>query len=218
MSKKKYPNASRNNYKNKRPSYWGLWLLTIFLFLAFTFLLVFLGKHKSHDETNTKSEESQTISQTKKVNESEKETNNKEQKSNPAQKPVQQKFDFYDLLTNTEKSADNEKSDTTTKSGTEQKTGSATKTSDASSAKATTKPDAKTSYILEIVKTKDYEAVDHIKAELALLGFEANVTTVKKNKGTAYLVTVGPYEDKTTALNYQKQIQRANISCNLKKF
>lgn len=61
MSKKKYPNASRNRYNNKRQSYWGLWLLTIFLFLAFTFLLVFLGKHKSHNETNVKSEKVQAV-------------------------------------------------------------------------------------------------------------------------------------------------------------
>ena len=69
-------------------------------------------------------------------------------------------------------------------------------------------------YELEIAIVKDYAAADHLKAELALLGFTVSVTPTSNQK---YQVSVGPYDNKEGATTDLERLKQHKISSKLKK-
>ena len=216
---------SRNNRYNNRPSYMGLWLFTIILFVTFTVGLVYLGKHKSNASKIEKEQSHSTITKTKNEEETPKtktDEQNQLKQNQLKQNQQEQSFEFYDILTqskidnktnkSTAKTPNNNSTDSTNNSTAAENT--ATTNTKASTTEAgntsTTKAKQKiTNYVLEILRTKDFEVVDHVKAELALIGYEINIT--KTNNSSLYVVTVGPYNNKSTALTNQKQLLKYNV-------
>jgi len=69
-------------------------------------------------------------------------------------------------------------------------------------------------YELEIATVKDYAAADHLKAELALLGFTVSITPTQNKK---YQITVGPYDNKDGATTDLERLKQNKISSKLKK-
>ncbi len=69
-------------------------------------------------------------------------------------------------------------------------------------------------YELEIATVKDYASADHLKAELALLGFSVSVTKAHNQK---YQVAVGPYDNKDAATNDLERLKQNKIRGTLKK-
>jgi len=69
-------------------------------------------------------------------------------------------------------------------------------------------------YELEIATVKDYASADHLKAELALLGFIVSVTPTLNQK---YQVSVGPYDNKDGATTDLERLKQHKISSKLKK-
>ena len=162
--------AKRNTYRKspkKKSSYLGLWLFVLFLFVAFTTGLVYLGKHKQQLHLK-KTTTPKTISKPAPAPPSEVTTKE-------ATAPT---FDFYTLLP--------------------QKTNSKTVAE----------------YELEIATVKDYAAADHLKAELALLGFTVSITPTR---GQKYQVTAGPYDNKEGATTDLERLKQNKISGKLKK-
>ena len=72
-------------------------------------------------------------------------------------------------------------------------------------------------YKLEIANTKDYKEVSYLKAEVALLGLEANIHKVHKKHAIFYKLTLGPYNNEKAALNVQKRLQQHKIHSVLRK-
>lgn len=71
-------------------------------------------------------------------------------------------------------------------------------------------------YQLDIAMVKDYTAVDKLKAQLALLGFEARVIPVKEHNVYYYKVFVGFY-DKKIALEKQQLLKQHKLSAVMRK-
>lgn len=69
-------------------------------------------------------------------------------------------------------------------------------------------------YELEVATVKDYTEADHLKAELALLGFTVSITPTSNKK---YQVTVGPYDNKEGATTDLERLKQNKISGKLKK-
>lgn len=72
-------------------------------------------------------------------------------------------------------------------------------------------------YELEITAVKDYAAADHLKAELALLGFTASIIPIHSENGQKYSVSVGPYDNKDGATADLERLKQNKISGKLKK-
>jgi cell division protein FtsN len=170
--------AKRNTKRTRTPakkksSHWRLWFFTLFIFTAFTFGLVFVGKHQRQLQHAMKA--TPKASKVKVV---------KATPVQPAAEPVKAttpKFDFYTMLP--------------------QKN---------SNAKI---PE----YELEVATLKDYASADHLKAELALLGFTVNITPVREAGSQKYRVTVGPYDNKDGATAEQLRLKQNKISSTLRK-
>lgn len=63
-------------------------------------------------------------------------------------------------------------------------------------------------FILQISSTKKYADADQLKAELALLGFEAYIEEVNSS---LYRVNIGPYFSSQAAETDQKRLAQSNI-------
>ena len=228
----RHNSRSRNSQyrKNGRPSYFGLWLFTIVLFLIFTIGLVYLGKHKSRTHINNVVQEQLVTNEAKANSVKKDEVESNVEKNKKVEKQQEQTFEFYDILT--QNKIDNKTGDntitTSANSSVDSKANSASSVlaknpkalsgSVAKDQKGVIKNKLKNSlYVLEILKTKDFEVVDHAKAELALVGYEINITTTKSNNSTLYLITVGPYNSKDTAVANQKQLTKYNIKSLVKQ-
>jgi cell division protein FtsN len=222
----RYSRGSRS--QNRGSSHFGLWIFTIILFAAFTFGLVYLGKHKHSETTKTiAAEPAKNI------------VKEKETEERPKQKPVaphksaEQNFEFYDILTQSKidkKEATNSvktsanvittsaKTNSVTSTGNQNSlTNKNTSTTNQTSATATEKAKPKpTGYMVEVLKTKDFEVVDRAKAELALIGYEVNIESFKVNDATKYVVTIGPYKSKDEALKTQKQLLQNDVKSTIK--
>lgn len=72
-------------------------------------------------------------------------------------------------------------------------------------------------YILEIATVSDYASADHLKAEISLLGLEANVDSVINNGKQFYNIEVGPYDNKDAAMADLERLKESNIKSALKK-
>lgn len=72
-------------------------------------------------------------------------------------------------------------------------------------------------YELDITTVKNYADADHIKAELSLLGIEANISSSKCGDQEVFRVMSGPYDNKDAALADQQRLKQNDIKCTLKK-
>jgi len=68
-----------------------------------------------------------------------------------------------------------------------------------------------TTYELEIKITKEYSVADHLKAQLALLGFSVNITPITINGAEHYRITIGPYGTKADAVSDQTRLKQNKI-------
>ena len=97
----------------------------------------------------------------------------------PAVEPPAPTFDFYQILPNREVSMSEWEAETP--------------------AAGTVEPSADRLFILQVGSFKTTEAADQIKAELALLGIEADVQRVVINgQDVLHRVRIGPFKDKQT--------------------
>jgi hypothetical protein len=80
-------------------------------------------------------------------------------------------------------------------------------------------PDTKADvyYELNIATLKDFAKADHLKAELALLGFVASITAVYQNNIQKYQVSIGPYDDEKKAALDQQKLKGNQVKSEIKK-
>jgi cell division protein FtsN len=113
-------------------------------------------------------------------------------KQAPAPKATQRHFDFYTLLPELEVVIpENEPS--------------------APGAVQGDQPDGKGSYVLQAGSFQRTREADSLKANLALLGVEADIQTVTVNKKTWHRVRVGPYANLTQANRMRARLKRNRI-------
>lgn len=68
----------------------------------------------------------------------------------------------------------------------------------------------KQQYIIQVGSFRDLIQAEELKAQLALLGFEASIQTIKiTDKDMWYRVYMGPFKAKEMALQKQQQIEQA---------
>lgn len=72
-------------------------------------------------------------------------------------------------------------------------------------------------YELEVATVKNYADADHVKAELSLLGLEANIDSFKCGSQQLFLVTAGPYDNKDAAESDLQRLKQNNIKSIIKK-
>jgi len=73
--------------------------------------------------------------------------------------------------------------------------------------KTTTKPTiASDNYVIQLGSFPKYEDADNLKAKLLLIGYQPNIQQSKIGKKTWYRVVLGPYNNKSFALNLSKQL------------
>ncbi|MCK4869760.1 MAG: SPOR domain-containing protein, partial [Gammaproteobacteria bacterium] len=78
-------------------------------------------------------------------------------------------------------------------------------------------PKSGVQYVLQIAVVKKFAEADRLKAELALLGFDAFVTKVKSRGGEINRVLVGPYFSKKAAVIDQRRLMQNQIKSILHK-
>lgn len=78
-------------------------------------------------------------------------------------------------------------------------------------------PKSGVQYVLQIAVVKKFAEADRLKAELALLGFDAFVTKVKERDGEVSRVLVGPYFSKKAAVIDQGRLLQNQIKSILRK-
>jgi hypothetical protein len=76
---------------------------------------------------------------------------------------------------------------------------------------------SETIYELAVATVVSFAAADHLKAELALLGFAASITPIYQNNIQKYHVSIGPYADKDSVLVNQKKLKTNGIKSELRK-
>lgn len=165
-----------------------MWFSTVVLFVLFTLTLVYLGKQNQHSSLNV----SDIASHKSKSSTSQTETAPlvlvKENSH------LEQNIDTINkknIHNNSLKNIDIKKESTLTKQN--------------------------TSYLLSIIKTKDYATIDHLKAELILLGLNPNIVSVNQNGVIYYAINLGPYKDKEKAYSEEKRLQQNNIRSTILK-
>ena len=72
-------------------------------------------------------------------------------------------------------------------------------------------------YYLQVATVQDSNDADHLKAELALLGFDIYVNQIRENNNTYYKINVGPYFSLKAARANQKRLSENNIKSELKE-
>lgn len=68
-----------------------------------------------------------------------------------------------------------------------------------------------TRYVLQIAALKNMNVADKMRAELTLLGFAVNITSVNANNQVWYRVVIGPYDSLKSAENVQLNLKKNNI-------
>lgn len=84
------------------------------------------------------------------------------------------------------------------------------------------KPEQKTAekpsnYIVQIAALSKTTDADQLKAQLVLLGFDVNITAIKKNGQTLQRIWLGPFSNKNDASATQQQLQQNQITSQLLK-
>lgn len=77
--------------------------------------------------------------------------------------------------------------------------------------------ESKIAYELEIATVDGFVTADHLKAELALLGFAASITPIYQNSKQKHYISVGPYDNKDGAIADQQKLKLNKIKSTLKK-
>lgn len=72
-------------------------------------------------------------------------------------------------------------------------------------------------YELEIATVNDFTSADHLKAELALLGFAASITPIYQQGIQKHYISIGPYDNKDNAIQDQQKLKLNRIKSTLKK-
>ena len=116
---------------------------------------------------------------------------------------LQTQFDFYNVLPN---KSQNAPAPTVSPAPAQTSTSAATAISKSSG-----------SYAIQIATMSKPNDADQLKAQLLLLGFDVNVTPVKKNGQTLERVWIGPFTNKNDAVGTQKQLQQNQITSKLLK-
>ena len=121
------------------------------------------------------------------------------------------RFDFYTLLPNLkvdvrENEAPAQKTTQAESKPTEVKSA---ETKGAPLEPAKENVDAKLAYIIQAGSFRAYDQAEHLKANLAMSGFESQIQTVNiKPQETWYRVYLGPYKSKDDALVTQQNLER----------
>lgn len=127
---------------------------------------------------------------------------------------LQTQFDFYNVLPNKSQNAPAATASPTTTSST---TGASPAPAQTSTPAATSTTDSSGNYAVQIATMSKASDADQLKAQLLLLGFDVNVTPVKKNGQTLERVWIGPFTNKNDAVGTQKQLQQNQITSKLLK-
>lgn len=102
----------------------------------------------------------------------------------------QQQYEFYTMLPK-------DKIDETTSAENEQ---------------AESKNTASGQYQLQIASMTKFEDADHLKAQLILQGYNANISKQIKHGSTRFRVIVGPFESSKAALAQQQNLKKSHIN------
>lgn len=136
------------------------------------------------------------------------------------------RFDFYTMLpkvhvtTNQEQQREQEQqlaatTATPVTSGTNNASSTSSATPSSNSQIASPPTPVTASYILQLGVFKEYAAADELKAQVVLLGFEANVKAIKQN--SLYRVWIGPFKTRMEAKAQQKGLTANQIKSALVK-
>ena len=82
---------------------------------------------------------------------------------------------------------------------------------------ATPPPKASGGYILQAGSFRKLNEADSMKAKLAMLGFEANIQTVKVNRDTWHRVRIGPYSNLTQLQRVRDRLRKNSVDTLLMK-
>lgn len=117
-------------------------------------------------------------------------------KKEPKALPPKPRFDFYTLLPEMEVLVPESEED-----------------APATSAKVETAASASSAYILQMGSFRKHEDADRLKANLALLGVEAEIQKVNiNNKDTYHRVRSGPYSSRQQVSELRVRLQQNNIN------
>lgn len=121
---------------------------------------------------------------------------------------LQTQFDFYNVLPN---KSDAKSTPDKPVASTSQKV-VVTPATPATPASSTS-----SNYAVQIATLSKPSDADQLKAQLVLLGFDVNITPVKKNGQTLERVWLGPFTNKSDAAATQKQLTQNQITSSLLK-
>ena len=121
----------------------------------------------------------------------------------PEEAEPRRRFDFYTLLPELEVVIPDEKEERSVKR----------------TPRPATPPPQTTSggYILQAGSFRKLNEADSMKAKLAMLGFEANIQTVKVNRDTWHRVRIGPYSDLAQLKRVRDRLTKNSVSTLLMK-
>jgi cell division protein FtsN len=121
----------------------------------------------------------------------------------PGDKPVERKFEFYDILEGKKQAAP---------SGTPAPVPSAVATTPAPAPTAAPAPAAEAGLFLQAGAFQKTGDAENLKARLAMLGYEANILDVEvQDKGTMHRVRIGPYANADELNRIRGQLQQNGI-------
>ena len=69
---------------------------------------------------------------------------------------------------------------------------------------------------LEIAIVNSFARADRLKAELALLGFAANISPIYQQNIQKYCITLGPYSNETTVKKIRQKLKAHKITSTIK--
>jgi len=191
---------SRASAKEKKslPGYvWLLSGLAIGLFVAF---IVYLDKQPASDKDFGSAVQAELEKLKQQAgNNSQTDTAATEKSARPVAKK-EQKFNFYTILPELEVLIP------------ERETRPPDSASQAGESAAHTSPDAGKQYILQVGSFQNLSDAEKLKANLALLGMEANIQHVTVNNQAWHRVRTGPYQNRQQLYKSQKQLKQNNIS------
>lgn len=85
-------------------------------------------------------------------------------------------------------------------------------TSSAEREKSEPKSTASAQYQLQVASMTKFEDADHLKAQLILQGYNANISKQVKHGSTRFRVIVGPFESSKAAMAQQQNLKKSHIN------
>lgn len=173
----KYQTKKSTIRDRKKPSKtWGIWVIALFLIIAVIAGMLYLNKTRKIESSSVKTVITEKRASDKGKKVAPKKTVVDAAKVNSVDSEPQ--FDFYTILPKDRVAVSQQPS------------------VDSNTVK----------YLLQVATVKNSSDAEHIKSELALIGFEANVEQLKINDVIWYRVNVGPYSSEIAAKNDQKKL------------